>query len=115
MQKTYQQSLEVSQQANLKLPDTQKSNALQISKQFPLTNSSSASTLSANNIQRLPINSPTIGQNKNLSTVSVMNLPDIITNQSGNVQNNLGTALPEFSAVAFGSDRATIIADLGIA
>ena len=115
LQKTYQQSLEVSQQANLKLPDTQKSNALQISKQFPLTNSSSASTLSANNIQRLPINSPTIGQNKNLSTVSVMNLPDIITNQSGNVQNNLGTALPEFSAVAFGSDRATIIADLGIA
>lgn len=61
--------------------------------------------LPTSSIQRLPVNTPQIGPNKNSNSVAFVNLPPILANQQRTTQPQQGTEIPDFSAVSFAVDE----------
>jgi len=59
----------------------------------------------SSNIQRLPVNAPEIGPNKNSNSIAFVNLAPIVANQPKMAQPQNGTDIPDFSAVSFAIDE----------
>ena len=115
LQKTYNQSLQLDQQANIQLQNKPKTNLAQLGN-IPSPPKQSTPVLAANKIQKLPSSSPTIGPNNNLNTTTVINLPDVINTQQIGNNKGQGTSVPEFSAVSFArEERLDNVSTYGIA
>jgi GH24 family phage-related lysozyme (muramidase) len=69
------------------------------------TQSQSSNILPSSSIQRLPVNTPEIGPNKNSNSVAFVNLAPIIAGQQKLAQPQNGTDIPDFSAVSFAIDE----------